>query len=137
MKKYYVVILIIAGFLTTGALNAQTYEFSYDPSGNRIKREYSVNVIPFRMADSSIQSEKSIKVFPNPFDNNITVSIEGDLEEIVVSRIQLFTIDGKFLFDKRINSNRQEIPTNGIAKGKYILLITRGDETSEYILIKN
>lgn len=62
-------------------------------------------------------------VYPNPFNNIITIDTEK-----TIRKIKIIDVNGKVLLE---NSNKKTIKTNKIPKGVYILVATFEDNTSE------
>ena len=68
-------------------------------------------------------------IFPNPSSNTITIQCEG------MSRLTLFTIDGKLMRTSLLNSNAYQI--DGLEKGLYLIKIEtdKGSFTQKIVII--
>tara|TARA_B110000046_G_scaffold162006_1_gene176036 strand:- start:21170 stop:21418 length:249 start_codon:yes stop_codon:yes gene_type:complete len=58
---------------------------------------------------------KSIKVFPNPIDENLFINFGSNL---IVKEISIFDLKGRLI--KKIEKNLNKIPTGELSKGIYI-----------------
>jgi hypothetical protein len=119
---------------------SQNHSYSYDAAGNRIARDYNILVNPLRKAapkDSISNSVSAIKAYPNPFNDQLTISLDSSDPNEIINRMQLLSIDGKVVIDMEINQAQKIINTNQTAKGKYLLRIIRNNKTEEFIIIKN
>ncbi len=74
-------------------------------------------------------------VYPNPFRNSINIE-QLEFEDI---NIQLSTIEGRVLFNKKIDDAQfsTSIPTDQLNSGFYILSITDGNNVKSYKLVKH
>ena len=88
MKKLYSLCLVCC---LAGILQAQTkIRYSYDVSGNRVRREIVLSRVQNRaLADPEDEkplSEKfagqTVRFYPNPTKGQITIAISGNTEEL-------------------------------------------------------
>lgn len=136
MKLLQVLILILF-FPVLGF--AQQHNYSYDASGNRVKRHYVMLRIKYdtETKDSLQQESTSLKAYPNPFNEQVTISFESDEDLKGNERLLLYTETGQLLQEFRMNQKIKTIQTQELAKGKYILQLIRDEESNSFILIKN
>jgi hypothetical protein len=79
-----------------------------------------------------------VKIFPNPFDNEITLKVNADKDQIV--SIQLYSLTGQMVFDKKQNvvsgENVLKIQPK-VASGAYLLQIEINGEKTVNKVMKN
>ena len=157
MKKTLTTIILI---LTTTAifaqLNGYTVEFNkytYDATGNRIKREFqSIYYPPFKppggLSSSTTKSsenttlitaketilDKIITVYPNPTKGNLQLQIENYNNEPITA--VFYTNNGKQIKAQNINSSISELDITKQPKGIYYLQIIINNESREFKVVK-
>lgn len=146
-KKVFIqpIIFLLSVMLLPNNLFSQQITYTYDASGNRIKREYSIIQNPggLRVKDSSLQQYDSnmvsIKAYPNPFKDQLTIEIEAinPEEQNEVRGMQLYSISGQLIEEFSLSQNRKIIQTNHLKPGKYFIRVFRKEETQTFMLIKN
>jgi hypothetical protein len=67
---------------------------------------------------------RKTKVYPNPADEFIVIEIPT---ELVGVQISLYSTDGKKIFTRKQNSNRQSHSFNRVSEGTYILVLELGE----------
>jgi subtilisin family serine protease len=78
-------------------------------------------------------SSNSISIYPNPTNNKITV----DFGNTTVSKITLFDVQGKVVYDNSvINNNKLSIDLVNANKGVYFLQVVVNETVSTYKVIK-
>ncbi len=82
------------------------------------------------------QGEYGVKVYPNPFNDNLKIDISGNLQ--ADGAIVLFDIDGKLLVEKsfEIGTSSLNLNTAHLQQGMYILKIRIGGEMLSKKLVK-
>ena len=81
--------------------------------------------------NTSYNNEASI--FPNPANNNLTVSSSK-----IISELAVFDIMGKQVLSKnKINSNTVYLNTSKLSKGYYSIRLRQGEEVLINSFIKN
>ncbi|GAB1856886.1 hypothetical protein MHTCC0001_17220 [Flavobacteriaceae bacterium MHTCC 0001] len=71
---------------------------------------------------SSSFSEIDIKMYPNPFQNEINIQIPGDYKQ---SQVELFNALGQLIYKKALDGERNiSIPARALKSGQYIVHIT-------------
>ncbi|MCE3279102.1 MAG: hypothetical protein K0S44_1293, partial [Bacteroidetes bacterium] len=86
---------------------------------------------------TSIKGSSTVKVYPNPANGMVTVSIEGSNSEQIT--ISIVDIQGKQIFNE-INKNvtsefNKQINIEGLAKGAYYIKVTSDNKTEIHKLI--
>ncbi len=156
-------LLISAGI----SLAQPAFLFTYDASGNRIKRELidlsehpgggpggpeAVAVeddaeLPASPEVVSGESSKSkqdlysgpggVSVFPNPTSDKVYLSITGEwLEQGPVS-LTVLTAGGKTITTRQEAEHETELDFSGYAPGYYILKLSGGGATKEWVILKD
>lgn len=130
------------------------YTFKYDDSGNRIKRD--TVTISLKNKNTSLDSaaiygindniateqffeeklnELSILVYPNPTRGLLKISIPNRDKETV--RLQLYSLQGILITDKKMDGNLNEVDLSGKPSGMYILKIFVNGKESVWKIIKD
>ena len=65
------------------------------------------------------QSDKSIEIFPNPADDIINIEIENINNAI----IEIYSISGKLVYSREVNTKFETIDISGYAKGVYLVKV--------------
>ncbi|HLO59247.1 MAG TPA: T9SS type A sorting domain-containing protein [Bacteroidales bacterium] len=133
------ILLIIIGIPIT----AQTVNFTYDNSGNRILRKTIVTLKSTETVDDSLSKEefrddledKSISVFPNPVKSQLNVYISGLKDN---SKVSIYTFDqsGKLLKTIKPATSNNVIEFSDLAPGAYFINILIDDKVSKWTIIK-
>ena len=132
---------------TLQILEIEAYEsskyisFSYDASGNRTSRTIEFEALKTGRIDEQTEpfeeqtDEGTIAIYPNPTEGKLAVKL-SDFESIENSRIQLFNVSGKLVFNKFNLSNTNTIDLSGHSSGTYIMKIKVGESIHEWKIIK-
>ncbi|MDR0863721.1 MAG: T9SS type A sorting domain-containing protein [Candidatus Symbiothrix sp.] len=135
-------LLIVAGvFLFCHFAFAQTITFGYDTAGNRINRVIEVQLRsgetdeepPKEYAEAL--AEMVIKIYPNPTEGLLHVSIEN-MPEGVTAQIALYQLNGNLIITQKGIQNFTELNISNQPAGVYLLRIIAGDEHTEWKIIK-
>lgn len=149
MNKFTTISALLLLYLLFGYLPciAQTkvFEFTYDASGNRTKREY------IQLKSGSISSEEGlrqeqkihedvlngydIKIYPNPTKGRVTVHIAGIADK--KAGIYLYSLQGKLIKTSVFTGPENIVDLTGQPPGLYVLRITVEGENSEWKIIKD
>lgn len=125
-KAFFITIMMLIGYQFASGYEIK---FSYDMSGNRIKREL--------VADSVLEQQKhkilkkigsvemtsdKISVTPNPTDGQFRIylnnlGIKGRCD------ISIYSYSGQVLFQKSYNENEIDVNISSFSAGAYLLLI--------------
>ncbi len=109
---------IFFNFGTEGSVTGeQTYYFD------------DVNFNEFILNDASILDSKSINIFPNPSNENWTISFENE----IIRMIQIYDINGKLILNQKFHSELIHINSNSFNSGNYLIKIFT--ETGEHTII--
>jgi len=76
--------------------------------------------------------QKQIKVFPNPFQENILIEHIGGED----TSVNIYTAEGKCVYSKLLVNQKSEIELNFLNSGLYILSITNGKAIAKSLLYK-
>lgn len=133
-KSLYFLFVLVNQFA-----NSQHINFTYDASGNRYQRNYSIVRManPTQEKDSSsfIESNFGIKVFPNPASEDINVFIAA-LKEGESAILQLSDEQGKILSEKTQKSQQEVLRISGFKPGIYYLKIFIKGKIVSYKIVK-
>lgn len=111
---------------------------------SEVKTMFNTNITPCQQSFSNIQQqdvtglengdETSFLVYPNPFDNSLTI----ELSSIDATSVRIFDLQGKQVFQETIFDARNEIQLPQLTKGIYLIELsnTQG-QSSTRKLIKN
>lgn len=100
--------------LVTGSLNAQNQEATY--------YDLNCNSMAVHEADDS----SSFKYFPNPVNNILKINSKKS-----ITSVDVYSLDGKLIFNKGINSNTTEIDLRHLKTGVYLILAKFKDHQSK------
>lgn len=119
---------------------SQQFTYTYDASGNRIKREYSLIQNPGGIEEneeSNFNSSISLNAYPNPIQDKLTIELISSEPLDESYRVLLYTETGQFLKEFQLTQHKKTINTNHLKPGKYLIRLFKQEETINYILIKN
>ena len=94
----------------------------------------SVACMSLALGVNNMQTAGSdVKVWPNPFNEDLTLSLsEGEgTARVLPAEVKIFNIVGQLVYSSIINSNKAQISTKDLAKGVYLLQLTKPDGGSE------
>lgn len=143
--KNTLLLLLTLSLIPVVAFAGDKIVYTYDAAGNRISRQYvvdlqtrSATVSPEIIDSVSTGDElgdRKIVVYPNPTKGNLTVNISGGNQEDKANLI-LYSSQGTLL--QNINATVGSIPVNLSAypSGYYILRVDVGKKTIEFKIIK-
>ncbi|MDP2424099.1 MAG: T9SS type A sorting domain-containing protein [Bacteroidales bacterium] len=139
-------------------VSAQRVDFDYDINGNRISRVIvfsnkmagnisgdsltvaeSLNYSQIKAGDNILYDsfdKAQITIYPNPTSGKITIAMSDVSEQKIHAKI-VSPIGS--LLSEGIITNRQmhEMDLNKYANGRYFLVLTRGEKSITWIIIKN
>lgn len=148
MKKTQLAKFILLVVLSLGGLSAfaQTqYEFTYDDSGNRIRREIIVlqaksasllseNLLNEEDEITSLFGEGEVVIYPNPTKGILRIDLPSLTANGVTLR--LFDNQGRMLQSKQAVEMGNELELSHYSSGLYILVIQSGDQKKEWKIVK-
>ncbi len=106
--------------------NADVIVFVQDPETNQVyngnMRKLSEDLVSIN--DTAL-NKVDVKLFPNPVDNLLQVSIFDN--ELKMNELRIKNMQGIIMSKQRINSNSFEINTEGLNQGMYVLEMSNGE----------
>jgi hypothetical protein len=88
-----------------------------------------------KIEQNSFFESQIFRVFPNPVDSDLTLSIIEDLDSNCTAAI--YSLEGKLILIKPIEKNHQVINVDALSKGIYIIKIQNGKKQYQTKLIKS
>lgn len=143
MKKKILLFSLFALFASAAV--AQTVQFAYDETGNRISRTI-VLTIPSLRADGSGQDEAllfeeqlaadlEVKIYPNPTEGLLQIEILGmELDE--KAQFALFGLNGEKLLQTAATSQLTPVDMSKYPAGIYVLRLTVRGKPMDYKIVK-
>lgn len=140
MKKATFLMLILLPALTVKA--QQQLSYAYDAAGNRVSRTIvmgtrgasSVNQ-PDSVFLEEVLAEKQVKIYPNPVQYELTISITG-YEPSMRGEYSLFSLGGSMLARRKITGETTRVDMSLFSKGTYILNIQLEGRPTSWKIIK-
>ena len=99
--------------------------YSSDYLVDSLRPELKICFKPSTIGVSPIKRNFTLKVFPNPANDILNITISELKQE---ARLRIFDVSGRILLEKAISSRQSQINVAGFAKGVYILEI-RSDKS--------
>ncbi len=75
--------------------------------------------------EEQLEGNKSIKVYPNPAKNNITIT----QTEATFNKYEIYNLNGKLVSENKIESMLQKVDLKGYAEGMYIVKLIGKEKT--------
>ena len=66
-------------------------------------------------------------IFPNPFSDEATLTIEGEINGYCTPTVHVFDLTGKEVLTKVMNGNTVKIQRNELAKGTYVYQVLNNE----------
>lgn len=135
MKK---LVILLCGLMATIVVNSQQLSYSYDAAGNRISRTIFLGL---KSADGQQQeftetiAKKEVKIYPNPVESLLSVSIEGFGNE-TVSECLIYTLAGTLVKREKIRGGLTTLDMSSFSSGTYVLQILIDGEKSVWKIVK-
>lgn len=135
MKK---LVIFLCGLMATIVVNSQQLSYTYDAAGNRISRTI---VLGLKNADVQQQeftetiAKKEIKIYPNPVESFLTVSIAGFGDDIV-SEYLIYNLAGAQVKREKISGELTTLDMSSFSSGTYVLQISVNGEKSVWKIVK-
>lgn len=95
------------------------------PSNQFRQRFYALTDQTLNLPRNDLQNE--VKIFPNPTNSNITISLESSILNSKSLIFKLYDVFGKKVKTEIINQNQQNISLENLAKGIYFYEIFAGN----------
>ena len=136
-------ILLLLSIAVTGiatATNPEVARYTYDSAGNRVSREIIIGVAgdePQDIAASLIDvvASKAVRIYPNPTDGNMTISID-DYEESDQASFIIYDLSGVIVYDSKVTGQASSVDISDCQSGIYILTIIINGNQSSWRIIK-
>ena len=118
--------------------------YAYDMAGNRIKREIVMSASQAMAKKQSFESqdfyserlrEHSVKIYPNPTQGNLKVSI-SDLETSDKCHLGVYSIQGTQIFAFDVSSDNADVDISNQPNGVYLLQITINGQSTTWKIVK-
>lgn len=136
-------ILLLLSIAVTGiatATNPEVARYTYDSAGNRVSREIIIGVAgdePQDIAASLIDvvASQAVRIYPNPTDGNLTISID-DYEESDQASFIIYDLSGVIVYDSKATGQASSVDISDCQSGIYILTIMINGNQSSWRIIK-
>ena len=143
MKRFY--LLFYLALLPVVCTAQGRIRYSYDASGNRIKREIVMSV-PKAMAKeqnfsqedqnfSDMLRDHSIKIYPNPTKGALRICISG-LKGTDKCSLEVYTTLGVQILTKKVEADNIDINISNQPNGVYLLQITINGQSTTWKIVK-
>lgn len=142
MKYLYLRTIISILFLNSIAvINSQTFYFSHDKVGNRIRRIPETYLVrQLKLTDENdlnyenINDDVAVSIGPNPTVDILYIKFKSNIE--LSGRIKLISSSGRLIKNIFVKQS-VELDMSGLPVGSYILIISGDNYNYSKILIKN
>lgn len=116
------------------------YQYSYDPTGNRIQRIMLPNRIASAGNDSlpiakSVINGKQVSIYPNPTNGTVTVQIKAE-GPITEAKAEVYDLQGRMVFAKEKLTEFTSIDITTQPAGNYLLRIWVEGKRREWMVVK-
>ena len=91
-----------------------------------VSDEWSATSLPCNYSITTgidVSKNENIKIYPNPFDNNVFVSVKNG------GNIEIIDISGKIVYCSELSNGTNEISANHFPKGVYLVKIQNKDNS--------
>jgi PKD repeat protein len=85
------------------------------------------NLVSILPNSAHFPSKSYIKIYPNPANDIIFISSNAFVEEI-----QVFTLDGRFVFSETLDANHQSFNVKNLETGMYLLILKNKGGTESF-----
>ncbi len=143
MKQKIILCLVSIFAFTLFAKSQNSISFTYDDSGNRVKREF-FTAMPVAPSDpiqeitdvTNLLDFSDVKIFPNPTKGKLRIDIPM-VQSKMSGSITLFNTNGKKIFHQNHISNKCFVDLESYNSGMYLLNIVYEDQKLEWKIIKH
>lgn len=116
------------------------FQYSYDPSGNRIQRILLPNRIASPENDSlpvarSMVSGKQVSIYPNPTNGELTIQIKSE-EPVMDAKAEVYDMQGRIVFAKEKLTEFTSIDISTEPAGNYLLRVWVEGKRREWMVVK-
>lgn len=133
--------LLFALFISPIFSQTNTYQFTYDASGNRTKRVFltlksteDLNIHPHQFNDDIVQYLK-FDLYPNPTQSQIVLHI-SPFDSEIKGNITIIGIDGRIIYNSKDLVEENFIDLGSFNDGEYILKLVFGEISRDFKIIK-
>lgn len=143
MRKFY--LLFYLALLPVVSSAQGRIEYSYDASGNRVKREIVMpvpkaiakqqNFSPEDQSFSDMLHNHSIKIYPNPTEGALKICISG-LKGTDKCSLEVYTFQGSQILRENVKTDNIDINISNQPIGIYLLRITINNNSTTWKIIK-
>lgn len=133
MKK--VILLLIFTIIGYSGVKAQTFEYSYDASGNRVLRQIISLIKKDNNDTNNIIKTNQYNIYPNPVTDILNIEILNENTGTVT--FTLLDMQGRVIQEFSTLNNNSVINLSELNPGAYILYITTNNEKKEWKIIKD
>jgi len=134
-------IFCIVLFFSLESVLSQDIQYTYDPAGNRIYREYVILRLSANTAGSNqenaekLKEEMDIEIFPNPTEDVVNLSINNfDANKKIT--LEVYDGAGKLLQTSRVTSSSSRINFREYKPGIYHVGILVDKQSLFYQILK-
>jgi len=151
MKRHFLIFIFCSFFIE---FSGQTVDYNYDACGNRILRQIIIlqtntNTVDTTLTENYFNDKKDtnnvaiedflgkikIKIYPNPVNNSLRVTIENCEKETNIL-YKLYDYNGKQIKQEPVHNKEFYIDFLNFPNGNYILVLYINNEKREYKIIK-
>ena len=142
MRKFFIYLCFMLFPAFTFAQSKIGY--AYDMAGNRIKREIVMSVSRAMAKKQSFESqdfyserlrEHTVKIYPNPTQANLKVSISG-LDNSDKCHLGVYSIQGTQILAFDVNSDNVNVDISNQPNAVYLLQITINGQSTTWKIVK-
>jgi hypothetical protein len=143
MRKFY--LLFYLALLPVVSSAQGRIGYSYDASGNRVKREIVIpvpkamakqqNFSPEDQSFSDMLRDHSIKIYPNPTEGALKICISG-LKGTDKCYLEVYTSQGAQILGENVKTDNIDINISNHPAGIYLLKITIDKNSTTWKIIK-
>ncbi len=114
------------------AAQSGAYTVQVEDLSGCISTSAPVSIIVLAVANGS--KNTPIRCYPNPFEDLINIDIQS--MSLLPAKVFVYDMKGVLLLEHTINSAEENLSTDQLAPGSYVLLVTTGSDRFYYKLIK-
>lgn len=131
---------LISATILSAQPPTQHFQYSYDPTGNRIQRILLPNRIASAGNDSlpiakSVINGKQVSIYPNPTSGTVTLQIKAE-EPITEAKAEVYDMQGKLVFAKEKLAAFTSIDITAQPAGNYLLRVWVEGKRREWMVVK-
>lgn len=135
MKK---LVTLFCGLMASVVVFSQQLNYAYDDAGNRICRTISLGLKSANAHQNEFTetiAKKEVKIYPNPVEGLLSVSISG-FDDGIVSELSIYNIAGNLVKRVKITDKLTPLDMSSLSSGTYVLQISINGEKSVWKIVK-